>query len=147
MSDTGRLEAIWIKPARREAMEPVEKASAVAGRGLVGNADFGAERQITIVEREVFEALPTQIRDAIDLSARRANLMVRGIRLANTRDRVLQIGTCRIQIRGETKPCHRMDEACPGLQDALKPNWGGGAWGDVLDDGEIRVGDGVNWVD
>ena len=147
MPDAGRLEAIWIKPARREAMDPVEKASAVAGRGLVGNADFGAERQVTIVEREVFEALPTQIRDAIDLSARRANLMVHGIRLANTRDRVIQIGPCRIRIRGETKPCHRMDEVCPGFQDALKPDWGGGAWGDVLDDGEIRVGDGVNWLD
>lgn len=147
MHDAGRLEAIWIKPARREAMDPAEKASAVAGRGLAGNADFDAERQVTIVEREVFEALPTQIREAIDLSARRANFMVSGIRLANTSDRVLEIGPCRIRIRGETKPCHRMDEACPGLQDALKPNWGGGAWGDLLDDGEILVGDGVNWVD
>jgi len=128
-------------------MDPVARADAVAGEGLVGNADFGAERQVTIVECEVFAALPTQIRQVIDLSARRANFMVSGIRLANTRDRVLQIGACRIQIRGETKPCHRMDEACPGLQDALKPNWGGGAWGDVLDGGEIRVGDRVNWVD
>jgi MOSC domain-containing protein YiiM len=147
MSDAGRLEAIWAKPARREEMDPVEKASAVAGMGLVGNADFGAERQITIVEREVFEALPTKIREVIDPSARRANLMISGIQLANTRDRVLQIGACRVQIRGETKPCHRMDEACPGLQDALRPNWGGGAWGDVLDNSEIRVGDKVVWVD
>jgi MOSC domain-containing protein YiiM len=147
MPDAGKLEAIWIKRARREAMDPVARADAVEGEGLVGNADFGAERQVTIVEREVFAALPTRIRQVIDLSARRANFMVSGIRLANTRDRVLQIGPCRIRIRGETKPCHRMDEACPGLQDALKSNWGGGAWGDVLDDGEIRVGDRVNWVD
>ncbi|UCD25825.1 MAG: MOSC domain-containing protein [Gemmatimonadota bacterium] len=128
-------------------MDPVNVARAVTGKGLWDNADFGAERQVTLVEREVFESLPHHIRNAIDPSARRANIMISGIRLANTTDRILRIGPCRILIKGETKPCHRLDEACPGLQEALKPGWGGGAWGDVLDDGDIRTGDEVSWTD
>ncbi len=41
----------------------------------------------------------------------------------------------------------RMDEALPGLKAARWPNWGGGAFGEVLDDGQIAVGDLVAWTD
>ena len=27
----------------------------------------------------------------------------------------------------------------------MRPNWGGGAFGEILDDGEIRVGDAVSF--
>ena len=30
---------------------------------------------------------------------------------------------------------------------ALRPDWRGGAFGEVLDDGEITVGDRLEWVD
>ena len=129
MAEAGKLEAIWIKREHRGAMNAVTSAEARQGRGLVGNADFDAERQVTIIEREVFDALPAQIRRVVDASARRANLMVSGVRLMNTYDRVLQIGSCSIRIRGETKPCHRMDDACPGLQAAPEPNWVAGLGG------------------
>lgn len=39
-----------------------------------------------------------------------------------------------------------MDEAWPGLQAALRPAWGGGVFGQVLDGGEIQVGDVVEWA-
>lgn len=139
-----RLEAIWIKRSHREPMDPVQTAQLVAGHGVKGNVH--SRRQVTIIEREVFDALPVMIRSSVDPSVRRANLMISGIRLANSKHKVLQVGTCRIRILGETKPCSRMDEACPGLMEALIPNWGGGAWGEVQDDGEITVGDGVDWT-
>ena len=69
--------------------------------------------------------------------------MVSGIRLAETRDHVLRMGGVRLLLHGETRPCERMDEQCPGLTGALDPGWGGGAYGTVLDDGEVRVGDDV----
>jgi MOSC domain-containing protein YiiM len=38
-----------------------------------------------------------------------------------------------------------MDEATPGLQAALRPNWRGGVFAQVLDGGIVRVGDPVEW--
>jgi hypothetical protein len=38
-----------------------------------------------------------------------------------------------------------MDQAYRGLQKALEADWGGGAYGVVLDDGPIAVGDTVSW--
>jgi MOSC domain-containing protein YiiM len=143
---TGTLEAIWIKRAKRAPMDPVERAELQAAYGIVGNADWGGRRQVTLIRRETWEEIVRTLGTSVDPTARRANLLVSGVPLADTRGRTLQIGACRIRIGGETTPCERMDEACPGLHQAMIPDWGGGAYGEVLDDAEIRVGDTVLWL-
>ncbi|HEY0019493.1 MAG TPA: MOSC domain-containing protein [Longimicrobium sp.] len=144
----GELAAIWIKRAKRGKMDPAQSATLVAGRGLVGNADQGRRRQVTLIEEEVWRALMDRLDADAPPTARRANLMVRGISLRSSRGRVLRIGGCRVRVRGETMPCERMDEAVPGLQAAMREDpWSGGAFAEVLDDGEIRVGDPVAWLD
>jgi len=144
---SGRLEAIWIKRAHRGPMDPVGHAVLVAGRGLVGNADQGRRRQVTIIEREVWERLMRELDGTVPPRARRANLMISGLSLAGERDRVLRVGECRIRVLGETRPCERMDEALPGLREAMKAHWGGGSFGEVLDDGQLTVGAAVRWDD
>ena len=143
----GRLEAIWIKRMKRGPMDVVEQAALEAGKGLVGNANQGGRRQVTILEREIWEELMTEVAGRLPPSARRANLLIHGLSLARSRKRVLRIGQCRIRILGETRPCERMEEAWPGLQAAMSRAWAGGAFGEVLDDGEIVVGDPVFWVE
>lgn len=142
MSGTGRLEAIWIKRMKRGPMDPVPAAALVAQKGLAGNADQGGKRQVTVIEREVFERIAGSLPEARP-HMRRANFMVSGIRLAGTRGHTLHVGGVRILLYGETRPCERMDEQCPGLTAALDPEWGGGAYGVVLDSGEVQVGDPV----
>lgn len=141
----GKLEAIWIKRNKRGPMDPADTATCVANKGLAGNANQGGRRQVTIIEEEVWQAHMDALNGELPPQTRRANLMVSDHPLMDSRGRILKVGNCRIQIKGETKPCERMDEALQGLRERMFPDWGGGAFGIVLDDGEIRIGDTVAW--
>ena len=141
----GRLQQIWIKRAHRGLMDPASDGRLEAGKGLVGSANYGGRRQVTIIAAERWAELEAALDAAIDPSLRRANLLVSGIDLVESRDRVLSVGPCRLLIGGETRPCERMEEAHPGLQDAMRRRWGGGAWALVEQGGVIHVGDDVLW--
>lgn len=137
----GRVEAIWVKRATRGVLDPAHEVSLVAGKGVDGDASFGRSwRQVTVIEKEVFERVRDSLPEA-EPRMRRANFMVSGLSLVNTRGQVLTLGGVRVRIGGETKPCERMDEQCDGLTAALASEWGGGVHGVVLDDGPVRVGD------
>ena len=141
----GRLEAIWLKRAHRGPMDAATSATLVPGQGVRGSVGRSSRRQVTIIEREVWEGVVRAVGIPVPPSTRRANLMVSGISLADTRGRVLLIGGVRLRINGETKPCERMEEAAPGLRDAMYDDWGGGAFAAVLDEGPVAIGDIVRW--
>ena len=141
----GTLERIWIKRNKLGPMDPATAAVLRANRGIVSNANQGGRRQVTLLEGERWNEHMAALGASLDPSVRRANLLVRGLPLAGTRGRILRIGAVRLQIAGETKPCHQMDEALAGLQAVMRPNWGGGAFAVVLDGGQIAVGDALEW--
>jgi MOSC domain-containing protein YiiM len=142
---SGRLQEIWIKRARRGPMDHADTAELRAGYGIVGNADRGGKRQVTIIEEEIWTSIMRGMGANLPPSTRRANLMVRGIPLKNSRGRVLCIGDARIRVYGETRPCERMDEALHGLRPAMELDWAGGVFGEVLNDARIAIGDPLSW--
>ena len=142
-----KLEQIWIKRMHRGPMDPAERARVVARKGIVGNANQGGKRQVTIVSNKHWtEITAPLLLGTPDPRLRRANLLVSDIDFSDARGKILKIGNIRIRIYGETRPCEQMEAAVPGLQHAMSVPWGGGAFGEVLDDGEIVVGDRVALV-
>lgn len=146
----GHLRALWVKRFKKGPMDPRDAGILVAGQGLLGNANKGGRRQVILLEEEAWADALAEIPNlgiSLDPSTRRANLLVSGFPLEGTRGRVLRIGPARLRIWTECAPCYQMDEACAGLQAALRPHWRGGACAEVIEGGEIRVGDEIFWED
>ena len=139
------LTSIFIKRAHGGRMDGRLAAVLEPGRGLVGNADRGGRRQVTLLSEERWSELMQEVGASLGPDARRANLIISGINLENTRGRVVRIGSCRLRIGGETRPCEQMEAAAPGLQKAMRERWGGGVFAEVLDGGPVSVGDVVSW--
>ena len=141
----GEVVKIWLKRFRGGPMDPVMFAEAVEGRGLAGNANQGGKRQVTLIDESRWKEACAELGMDVDPSARRANLMLRGIDLEGMRGRTLRIGAMRVRVYNETRPCEQMDDAQPGLRVALQPRWRAGAYGEVVEGGVIKVGDVVEW--
>lgn len=142
----GEVVALWLKRFKRGPMDRVMFAEAVAGRGLAGNANQGGKRQVTIIDEARWKEATDELGIDVDPSARRANVMLRGIDLEMQRGRLLRIGRCVVRIYNETRPCEQMDEAQEGLRAALKPRWRAGAYGEIVEGGVIQLGDVAEWV-
>jgi len=137
----GEIVAIWIKRQHRRPMERVDEAELVAGRGIAGNANQGGWRQVTIIDEGAWREATEELGVDVDPSERRANVMVRGVDLENSRGKKLILGGCIINIRGENPPCRLMKE----MQEPLRPHWRAGVFGQILEGGTIRVGDQVDF--
>src|SRR5262245_20920391 len=117
-----QLKAIFIKRAHGGVMDSTLEA-VVDERGIVGNADRGGFRPITLLSIERWTELMGEVAADLEPDRRRANLVLTGIDLENSRGRTLAIGDCRLLIGGETRPCELMEEAARGLQDAMRVRW------------------------
>jgi MOSC domain-containing protein YiiM len=126
-------------------MDQVRSACLEPGLGLEGNANRGGRRQVTIISRERWAELMRDLGADLPPTTRRANLMVSGLDLQDSRGRILRVGQARLRINGETRPCERMEDAHAGLQALMRERWGGGAFAEVLHGGDIHVGYAVEW--
>lgn len=142
----GRIEALWVKRMHGGPMDAVASVRLIEAVGIDGNADLRGKRQVTIIDRARWDTLSAPLGD-VTYAARRANVMTSGIDLEQSRGRLLRLGECTIRVHGETRPCRLMEESHKGLQAAMDPNWGGGAFGAVVSGGAVLIGDEAAWVD
>jgi MOSC domain-containing protein YiiM len=144
MSKTGVVQELLLWP-EKGCPQPVAvtQAEAVPGIGLRGDQKRGRWRQVTLLAAEAWEAATGEIGVEAPPSGRRANIVLRGLDLADTIGRRLRVGPVLIQVHGETDPCEMMERVAPGLQQALTPHRRAGVFGAVVEGGAIRVGDSV----
>ena len=159
----GRLEAVFLRPARRAAVQSVESALALAGQGLRGDrsvrvkavdADHalngsGSKRQVTLLQAEHLPAIAA-LAGLPEVAAAflRRNLVVSGLNLLAAkslfRDQpmILQIGPVVLEITGPCEPCSRMEEVLgSGGYNAMRGH--GGLTARVLAGGTVSIGDSV----
>ena len=126
-------------------MDSVGSMKLIARRGIEGNADIGGQRQVTIIDLDRWHQLTESLGD-VDPALRRANVAITGVDLEAMRGRKLTLGSCVIELLGETRPCRSLDFASAGLMAALDPHWGGGGYGRVLIGGLLGIGDPVELI-
>lgn len=146
LPQTGRLEWIGLRPARREPLLSVPEATVETDRHLTGDharPKAGGKRQITLVQHEHLAAVGGYLGlDApVDPGRLRRNLVVSGLNLLALKNRQVLIGdTVVLEITGECHPCSRMEEELgPGGYNAMRGH--GGITARIVQGGPIRVGD------
>ncbi|SHL01836.1 MOSC domain-containing protein [Hymenobacter psychrotolerans] len=151
LPQTGRVEWIGLRPARREPLLAVPEATAETDRHLAGDharPKPGGKRQITLMQHEHLTAvagflgLPTPL----DPGRLRRNVAISGLNLLALKDRQIRIGEQVIlEITGECHPCSRMEEELgPGGYNAMRGH--GGLTARIVQGGVFRLGDTVEVV-
>ena len=145
----GMLAGIARHVRPKGPMEVIDHANVTLEGGIAG--DFrGAmkgqphKRQVTLIERGDWEAALAEVGHTIPWQERRANLLVEGLDLPQTKNVRLRIGAdVVLEITRETDPCARMEALAEGLKAALAVDWRGGVCTMVVTGGRIAVGDAI----
>ncbi|MCF6281816.1 MAG: hypothetical protein L3J28_06315 [Candidatus Polarisedimenticolaceae bacterium] len=144
----GHLLSIAIKeqsrgPMKRLAHTPVTTTHGIANdfRGQPG------KRQVTLLARESWQAVCQTVGEELPWLTRRANLYIEGVDLHRTTGKIVQIGQLKLLITQETDPCKRMREVGDGLFEAMAIEWRGGVCCQVIQAGDITIGDKVEIID
>ncbi|MEO1067323.1 MAG: MOSC domain-containing protein [Pseudomonadota bacterium] len=137
----GHIVWIGLRPARKEPLIPVERAT-ITLTGLEGDhRNKPGKRTVTLIQAEhlpVIAAL-SQTKDATIAPERlRRNIVVRKIPLIALRKREFLIGTARLRGTDLCAPCSRMEtELGEGGYNAMRGH--GGICAEVLEDGVIEI--------
>ena len=139
---TGVLLGIAVRPQPGAPMGTLDQVPISKEKGLAGDGrEQSRRRQVTVLAKESWEAACNALSKNLPWTARRANLLIEGISLEDSRDRIIKVGEVVLEITGETKPCEIMEAKAAGLKAALTPHWRGGITCRVLEPGVIQIGD------
>ena len=143
MTTIGRIIGIAIRDGVRGAMVEKAEARATENGGLEGDNASQPERGLTLLASGPWRTVQQELKAEIPWHSRRANVLVEAESLGTWIGRTLEVGSVRVQVLGETKPCDLMDRVYPGLKLVLKPDYRAGVHGRILRGGVLRVGDPV----
>ncbi|MCI0650374.1 MAG: MOSC domain-containing protein [Planctomycetes bacterium] len=140
-----RVLALLRRPAKGQPTVDASELALDPEQGVAGDHGTSKKRQVTIVAEESWSAATGELGHPVPWQARRANVLVCGVDLESSVGRMLWLGACLVEIRGETRPCEAMDAAAAGLMAKLVPAWRGGVYATVVRGGTLRSGDAVRW--
>ena len=145
---SGTLDGIWITASAGQPLRSLQMVRAVAGQGLAGDRHVLGTgtfpsglpgSALTLIEAEVCESFDPPVRP----DEHRRNLVTRGVELNGLVGREFMIGQVRCRGMRLCEPCRVMDGyASRPLLRALVHR--GGLRADILDDGEVHVGDRIS---
>jgi MOSC domain-containing protein YiiM len=148
----GRIEGIFIAAELHELPHPVERAQALAGKGLEGNRYFYADgeapagKAITLISAEAIEALEAEHGISLEPAASRRNVLTRGVDVNGLVGKRFKVGEIECYGVELCEPCSHLESMTkPGIIKGLVHRAGLNA--DILVDGEIAVGDAVAAAD
>jgi MOSC domain-containing protein YiiM len=149
MPQTGTLQWIGLRPAKKETLQSVTLAEVNTKNGLTGDRYKSAgKRMITLIQEEHLLAVGSILGKSgpIDPLLTRRNLVVKGINLLALKGAKFQIGEeVILEYTSPCHPCTRMEENFgPGGLNAMRGH--GGICVKVIEGGTINVGDEVKMV-
>lgn len=133
-------------------MEPQQAVAALAGVGLEGDryatgtgtysgTGFGA-RHVTLIEQEAIDAAATEAGIEIPALETRRNIVTSGVPLNHLVDEAFRVGSVLLRGVKLAEPCTYLERITgAGIRAPLVHR--GGLRAEVLEGGEIRIGDAI----
>jgi MOSC domain-containing protein YiiM len=147
----GRVEAIFITGEHGEVPAAIDRVQAHAGRGLEGNryywpdGDAPSGGAVTLIAAEATDAVAAEGAVSVTPAETRRNVLTRGIDVNALVGKRFRIGNVECEGVELCEPCASLESMTqPGMIKAFVHRCGLNA--DILNDGEIAVGDKISIV-
>ncbi len=150
----GQLVGICITPAGGAAMQPVDQAEAIVGKGLSGDryascqgtfqtGDVVApQEELTLIEEEAIRGASTEYDLQIVHADTRRNLLTRGVALNHLVGSEFRVGEVLLLGLELCEPCGHLEKlTCEGIRQALVHR--GGLRARILEGGTLSLSDPV----
>ena len=142
----GKLIGIATRVKSKSPMDEHDSAKVSFSKGVLSDyrgRKIGGKRQVTVMSKEAWETVCSELGSDIAWTTRRANFLIEGVPLKATTGQILKIGSIELEVTGELVPCNRMDEQFDGLTNILEIDWRGGVTCLVKCEGEAKLNDEV----
>jgi MOSC domain-containing protein YiiM len=135
------LIGIAIRPPKSRDIRELDMVDMTEAEGIIGDKrSRPGKRQVTLMSQAAWNDCCRALGSRLPWTTRRANLLVDELPLEESTGKYILLASAVLEITGETDPCRLMEEAHPGLEEALKPNWRGGVTCRVIKGGALKIG-------